>query len=151
MIPSGEIFSLLMILWLHNLNSVVEMDTLEKVSLFDQEQSPNHLRKISQFLHPPSYTHPKPNFMDPNVISRDAFYDSEKIILTVPKSNVIRWSWISMFAQLDSVVNHDSLQLLVHVVGILTCCPCPDVPLSPCPLSPDEPQSKQLTRILSLV
>ena len=37
-----------------------------------------------------SYTHPKPNFMDPNVISRDAFYDSEKIILTVPKSNVIR-------------------------------------------------------------
>ena len=36
------------------------------------------------------YTHAKPNFMDPNVISRDAFYDSEKIILTVPKSNVIR-------------------------------------------------------------
>ena len=35
-----------MILWLHNLNSVVEMDTLEKVSLFDQEQS--HLRKITQ-------------------------------------------------------------------------------------------------------
>ena len=90
-----------------------------------------------------SGTEPKPPtqnpFLDPNVISRDAFYDSEKIILTVPKSNVIRWSWISMFAQLDSVVNHDSSQLLVHVVGILTCCPCPDVPLSPCPLSPDEP------------
>ena len=26
----------------------------------------------------------------PNVTSRDKFYDSEKIILTVPKSNVIR-------------------------------------------------------------
>ena len=41
-----------------------------------------------------SGTEPKPPtqnpFLDPNVISRDAFYDSEKIILTVPKSNVIR-------------------------------------------------------------
>ena len=109
MIPSGEIFFLLMILWLHNLNSVVEMDTLEKVSLFDQEQS--HLRKITEITLKLKH--------NPYVISRDKFNDSEKIILTVPKSNVIRWSWISMFAQLDSVVNHDLLQLLVHVVGIL--------------------------------
>ena len=59
-----------MILWLHNLNSVVEMDTLEKVSLFDQEQS--HLRKIFQFTLKLKH--------NPYVISRDKFYDSEKII-----------------------------------------------------------------------